>query len=147
MKKIILGVGGLVALLGLVLVASQVGWISIPFFSGRSESRSASPGKEEIGPIVKLSPLVINLKDESERAYLKTTIALELAKKSQVDEVTKSISLLTDIVILSLGEKRLEELKQAESKEHLKQELLSKMNRHFPPETIKRLYFDEFLYE
>ena len=146
-KKLILPIAILVVILGLVVAASQLGWLSIPGLSKGTKAEPSGSEKEETGPIVKLNPLVINLKDENGRSYLKTTIALELGKKNQLEEVKKRTSLLTDLVILTLGDKRLEELKQPESKESLKQELLSKMNQQFPSKMIKSVYFDEFLYE
>jgi flagellar protein FliL len=140
-----------VVLLGLVAGAGFMGWLPLPGLSPR-KAPEASPAesageKEEMGPVVKLKPLVINLRDESGRSYLKTTIVLELAKKNGVEEVNKMISSLTDIAILTLGDKRLDELKPPESKESLKQELLTKMNQQFPTKPIRRVYFDEFLYE
>ena len=146
-KKLVLPIIGVVVLLGLAAGAVMLGWLSIPGLSKATDSQPSPSENEEMGPILKISPLIINLKDENGRAYLKTTIVLEVGKKDQVEEVKKMMSLLTDLMILTLGDKRLEELKPPESKENLKQELLAKINHHFPPKTIKRVYFDEFLYE
>ena len=147
MKKLILPIVILVVILGLVVAASQLGWLSIPGLSKGTKAEPSGSEKEEMGPIVKLNPLIINLKDENGRSYLKTTIVLEVARKNQLEEVKKMLSLLTDMVIVTLSDKLLEELKQPESKENLKSELLSKMNQPFPAKMIKRVYFDEFLYE
>jgi len=146
-KKLLLPVIIVVVLAGGAFAAAQLGWISIPGLSKDKATDSPGHEKEEMGPIVKLSPLVINLKDENGKSYLKTTIVLEVGKKNQVEEVGKTVPLLTDLVIMTLGDKRLEELRPPESKENLKQELLAKMNQHLPSGTIKRVYFDEFLYE
>jgi flagellar FliL protein len=146
-KKLLLPVIGGVGLLGLVAVAGLLGWLPIPGFSPRPISGQPPAKQDKVGPTVKLSPLIINLKDESGRSYLKTTIVLELESKNAVEEVSKKMSLLTDLVILTLGDKRLEEVKPPGSKETLKQELLAKMNQHFPSKTIKRVLFDELLYE
>jgi flagellar FliL protein len=146
-NKLILPMVIVVIVLGLAGVALQMGWLAIPGLSIGSRAEISGYEKEETGPIVKLSPLIINLKDENGRSYLKTTIVLEVARKNQLEEVKKMLSLLTDMVIMTLSDKRLEELKQPESKENLKSELLSKMNQPFPSKMIKRVYFDEFLYE
>jgi len=146
-KKLILPIVIVVIVLGLAGAALQLGWLAIPGLSDGSKAESSGSEKEEMGPIVKLNPLIINLKEENGKSYLKTTIVLEVGKKNQLEEVKKMLSLLTDTVILTLSDKRLEELRQPESKENLKSELLSKMNQPFPLKMIKRVYFDEFLYE
>ncbi len=147
MNKLIFPIVIVVIVLGFAGAALQMGWLAIPGLSIGSKAEFSSSEKEGTGPIVKLNPLIINLKDENGRSYLKTTIVLEVARKNQLEEVKKMLSLLTDMVIVTLSEKRLEELKQPESKENLKSELLSKMNQPFPSKMIKRVYFDEFLYE
>lgn len=147
MKKLILPIVIMVIVLGLAGAALQMGWLVIPGLSDESKTGSHGFGKEEMGPTIKLNPLIINLKDENGKNYLKATIVLEVEKKNQLEEVKKMLSLLTDMIILTLSDKRLEELKQPESKENLKSELLSKMNQPFPSKMIKRVYFDEFLYE
>jgi flagellar protein FliL len=143
-KKWMIPMIGLLAAVGVAGAGIALGWFSFP---GLSKVTPARAEKETMGPIVKLSPLIINLKDESGRSYVKTTIALEVCAKDRFEEVTRRISQLTDLVILTLGDKRLADLKGLESKENLKQELLSKMNQQFSSKTIKSLYFDEFLYE
>ena len=73
-------------------------------------------------------------------------IVLEVEKK-EAEEIQSKMPLLMDAAILTLCDKRLEDLKQPEAKDHLKQELLTKMNQHLEPKRIKRIYFDEFLYQ
>jgi len=144
---LIFGMAGLILMGGSVGMALKLGWISIPGLSQAKKTESPRPDERGVGPIVKLSPLVVNLKEESGRHYLKTTIILEFREKDRVETVQSSMSLLTDIAILILSEKRVEELRNLEVKEHLKQELLEKMNQHLDPGKIKRIYFDEFLYQ
>lgn len=148
MKKLIVifGMGGLILLVGSV-AAWQLGLFSKPGSSSGAKPESSVTQQAEMGPTVKLSPMVINLKEETGRSYLKATIILEMEKKDGVEEVNKRISSLTDMVILTLSDKRMEDLKEPESKEKLKQEILSIMNQHLPPKTIRQIYFDEFLYQ
>lgn len=136
-------------IIGSLIAVSQLGWISIP---GLSYGKKMEPSKivaeeKEIGPTVKLSPMIINLKEEGGRNYLKVIIILEITKKDWLEEVKSKTTPLTDIAILTLSDKRMEELKASDSKEKLKQELLTKMNQYFQTQKIKRIYFDEFLYQ
>jgi len=147
LKKLSLPIVIVIVFVGLAGVALKLGWVVIPGLTREPGAEFRRIEKGGMGPIVKLNPLIINVKDEGGMSYLKTTIVLEVAKKNEVEAVTKRLPLLTDMVILTLGDKRLEELGQSGSKENLKQELLAKMNQSFPSNTIKQLYFDEFLYE
>jgi flagellar basal body-associated protein FliL len=54
---------------------------------------------------------------------------------------------LTDMMILTLGDKKLEELRKPENRNNLKKELLDKANQQFPSVKIKQIYFDEFLFQ
>jgi flagellar basal body-associated protein FliL len=147
LKKLTLPIVIVIIFVGLAGVALKLGWLVIPGLTREPGIEFHRIEKGGMGPIVKLNPLIINVKDEGGMSYLKTTIVLEVAKKNQIEEVTKRLPFLTDMVILTLGDKRLEELGQPGSKESLKQELLAKMNQSFPSNTIKQLFFDEFLYE
>jgi flagellar basal body-associated protein FliL len=147
----LLGLAAIVLLGGSAVVGSRLGWLPIPGLSaGPKPGPKAEPPpaveKQEMGQVVKLSSLVTNLKEENGRNYLKTTIVLEVEKK-EAEEIQSKMTLLTDAAILTLSDKRLEDLKQPEAKDHLKQELLTKMNQHLEPKRIKRIYFDEFLYQ
>jgi flagellar FliL protein len=149
MKKslMIYGLAGLVFLGGGVGGAGYLGYLPIPGLSQAKKGESAPTKAPEMGPTVKLSPLIINLKEEEGRNYLKATVVLEIGKKDWVEEIQARMSLLTDTVILILSDKRLEDLKDPESKEKLKQELLAKLNQHLQAQKVNRIYFDEFLYQ
>jgi flagellar FliL protein len=146
-KTLIFGMAGLVFLCGSVGAAWKLGWMTL---SGPSHGKKpGSPISEgsEIGPTVKLAPLTLNLKEASGRNYLKVTIVLEIGKKDWFEEIQSRMPTLTDMVIVTLCDKGLEDLRHPEAKEQLKQELLAKMNQHLGSNKIKRIYFDEFLFQ
>jgi flagellar FliL protein len=145
----IYGLVSLIFLGGGVGGAGYLGYLPIPGLSRGKKTESAQvPAKrEEMGPTVKLSPLIINLKEEEGRNYLKATVVLEIGKKEWAEGIQQRMSLLTDAVILILSDKRLEDLKDPESKEKLKQELLEKLNQHLQAQKVNRIFFDEFLYQ
>lgn len=146
-KTLIFGMAGLVFLCGSAGAAWQLGWIALPGSSHGKKPESPISERSEIGPIVKLASLTINLKEESGRNYLKVTIVLEIGKKDWVEEIQSRMSTLVDMVILTLCDKRLQDLRHPEAKEQLKQELLVRMNQHLNSNKIKRIYFDEFLFQ
>jgi len=149
-KILITLVVGFVLLGGGMGAALYLGWLSIPGFSLTKKntvlSASAS-ASAEIGPMVKMSPLIINLKEESGHHYIKASIVLEIGRKDWIEEVQSRVPLLTDLAILTLSDKRLEELKSSGAKENLKKELLMKVNQSLDSLKVKQIYFDEFLYQ
>jgi flagellar FliL protein len=147
-KKVILfGGGGLVLLGGMIGATGYLGYLPVPGHPKVEKSESHEVKLAEMGPTVKLSPLIINLKEESGRSYLKVTIVLEIGKKDWVEEVQSKMSPLIDTAIVTLSEKQLEDLRDPDSKERLKKELMLNMNGHLRPNGIKGIYFDEFLFQ
>ncbi len=148
-KKMILIVG----ILGTTLMAGGIGIAGfygfLPFFnrSTASVSEEGTPKKPEIGETIKLSPLIINLNEESGRHYLKTTIVLELDDKKWAEMIQQRMSLLTDMVILIISDKKLEEMRANDFKERLREELLVKFNDRLGHRGIRQIYFDEFLFQ
>jgi len=146
-KLLIFALAGLVFLGGAAFACLKLGVISMPGASHAAKKEVPPREKAEIGPTLKLPPLVINLKEESGRHYLKITAVLEISKKDGVEEVTKRMSSITDTVLLTLSDKQLQDLKQPESKDELKKELLTKINQQVERPQISQIYFDEFLYQ
>jgi len=145
-KILIIAASGFVFIGGVVGAAIYLGWISLPWLSSTKKTAviSAPP---RMGAMLKISPLVINLKEEGGRHYVKATIVLEIGQNEWVEEVKSRIPLLTDLAILTLSDKRLEDLKNSGAKENLKKELLGKINQALNSKKVNQIYFDEFLYQ
>jgi len=131
----------------MILVGEFLGFISaFGFFKG-GEAKDIPRNVQEVGPIIKMQPLTVNLKEESGRNYLRITVALEIGNKKFVDEVQSKMTQLTDLLITILCEKRLDDLKQPNFKEELKKEFLEKVTTHFPEGQIRQVLFEEFIYQ
>ena len=143
--KVLILSGMAIVLIGSLLAAGlYLGWISIPG-SSSAEKKEVGPPAAAIGPMLKINPLVINLREEGGRHYIKTSIVLEIRQPEWLEEVRSQVPLLTDLAILTLSDKRLKELRDAEAKENLKKELLSKINQALGSPKVTQIYFDEFL--
>ena len=94
-----------------------------------------------------MNPLVVNLNEPSGRHYLKTTVILEIGKKEWVEEVQKQIPSIMDVMIMTLGDKKLAELQTPQSKDEIRKELLAKAQKTPAGSMIKYIYFDEFLFQ
>ena len=143
-KILIFSVAGILVIGGLLAAVLYLGWISMPG-SSPAQKKEVAPPATAIGPMLKINPLVINLREEGARHYIKTTIILEIGHPEWLEEVRSKVPLLTDLAILTLSDKRLKELQDAEAKENLKKELLVKMNQALGSPKVAQIYFDEFL--
>ena len=97
-----------------------------------------------------LASYIVNLKDG--RRYLKTTIQLMLSEEMANAYLTTRIIEVKDIVLSELQDLSVEDVKQAESREALRQRLISAISQIFPskpewadPEPIKKVLFEEFV--
>jgi flagellar FliL protein len=143
--KILLFSVAAIVLIGSVVAAGlYLGWISFPG-SSSTKGKEVVPPAVAVGPMLKINPLVINLREEGGRHYIKTTIVLEIGQPEWLEEVRSKVPLLTDLAILTLSDKRLKELQNAEAKENLKKELLVKINQALGSPKVAQIYFDEFL--
>lgn len=110
-------------------------------------SGAAEPLEEP--QFMSLGTYIANLKDG--RRYLKSTITIMLSESSAVEYLTPRLSEVKDIVLTELQNLSTEDTKQPESKEALKNKIITKISELFPrkpdwddPEPIKKVLFEEF---
>ena len=97
-----------------------------------------------------LESFVVNLKDG--RRFLKTSIQLMLSEPGASAYLSLRLVEVKDIVLAELQELSVEDVKQSEAREALKQSLISAIGQLFPtkpdwedPEPIKKVLFEEFV--
>ena len=122
------------------------GYIS-PGIASEKKAEAGTAKASWLGPIIKMSPLVVNLNEPGGRHYLKTTIVLELGRMEWVQEVQHQIPCLTDMMIMTLGDKKLADMQNPQIKEDIRKELLAKAQSTPVGGMIKQIYFAEFLFQ
>ena len=97
-----------------------------------------------------LESFVVNLKDG--RRFLKTTIQLMLSEPAATAYLTVRLVEIKDIVLAELQELSVEDVKQSDTREALRQRLISAISQIFPsepewedPEPIRKVLFEEFV--
>ena len=97
-----------------------------------------------------LESFVVNLKDG--RRFLKTTIQLMLSEPAAAAYLTVRFVEIKDIVLSELHELSVEDVKQSDTREDLRQRLISAISQIFPsepewedPEPIRKVLFEEFV--
>jgi flagellar FliL protein len=137
---------------GLLWLAAWVGVVSLSSGDiypamGNERKTGAEKVASKLGPVIKMNPLVVNLNEPGGRHYLKTTIVLELGKVEWVAEVQQQIPCITDMMIMTLGDKKLADMQNPQIKEEIRKELLAKSHRTAVGGMIRQIYFDEFLFQ
>jgi len=150
-KKLIIIIVAVVLLLVIAIVA-------VLLLTGGEEEEAeeeivevTEEGEPLAAPIfLPLDSYIVNLKDG--RRYLKTTIQLMLSEEMANAYLTARIVEIKDIVLSELQDLSVEDIKQAESREALRQRLISAISQIFPskpewvdPEPIKKVLFEEFV--
>ena len=150
-KKLIIIIVAVVLLLVIAIVAFL-------FLAGGEEEAEeeeiievTSEAEPLAAPIfLPLDSYIVNLKDG--RRYLKTTIQLMLSEEMANAYLTSRLVEIKDIVLTELQNLSVEEVKQADSREGLRQRLISAISQVFPskpawedPEPIKKVLFEEFV--
>jgi len=112
----------------------------------KGKAEESKPGADnEMGPIYKMAPFIVNLADADGRRYLKTTIELEMADDNVRAEVDKRLPMLRDAMLILLSGKTFEEINDTQGKMTLRQEMESKFDSLISTGAIKRVYFTEFV--
>ena len=110
------------------------------------QEETPPPGKlPKFGQIFDLDPFIVNLADQKEVHYLKAKISLELKGKKITDEMNKRLPQIRDIIIELLSSKTYEELATLHGKEHLKNEIMIRLNSILKTGSVEHVYFTEFV--
>jgi flagellar protein FliL len=146
---------GMLIISGAIMGALLLGWVQISspalegsgIKGGHGKAAKSQEKPPEMGPTMKLSSLVINLNEPAGFHFVKAAIVLELGRADYLEELKERTAPLTDTIILTLGDQHLADLMNPDYREGLKKSLLGKLNHRLQAQKIKKLYFDEFIYQ
>ncbi|WP_428738415.1 flagellar basal body-associated protein FliL [Sulfurimonas sp.] len=110
-------------------------------YDGDEDLRSLN----EIGILYPLDTFTVNLKSDSGRRFLKTTISLELEGEELSLELDAKAPVLRDRIIRILTSKTLEEVSSKKGKNKLSQQIMDTLNSMISDGRIKGIYFTEFV--
>lgn len=114
-----------------------------------AEGEAAAEGKEgeaAAEPAVHLlDNLVLNPAGSGGSRFLLMSVAIEASSAATVDVFKTRDAELRDIVLTALGPKTVEELTDVTNREQFKTEIQSALIEKFGKNTVKRLYFPQFV--
>lgn len=99
----------------------------------------------QIGTLYPLDAFTVNLKSDSGRRYLKTTISLELNGKELSLELDSKIPVIRDRIIRILTSKTLEEISSKKGKQKISEQIMDTLNSMITDGSIQGIYFTEFV--
>lgn len=97
------------------------------------------------GPLVELDEFIVNLMDEQETRYLKAALTLELSNQAVVEEVGLRKAQVRDAVLLLIGSKTFDELRDLQGKLQLRAELARRINEFLGSGKVAKIYFTDFV--
>ncbi len=127
----------------------------LPFGGGKSRhaeataavDESAHGGKSEKGPapILPLETFIANLADEGGSRYLKATFQIEFLGATVPPDVNGHLPQIRDLLLTLLSSKTFDEVRTAEGKQQLREEIIARVNQVLDRDIVKAVYFTEFI--
>jgi flagellar FliL protein len=97
------------------------------------------------GPMVKLENFVIQLKAVDSERYVRVAFDLEVSSEPDKDVIQARLSQIRDAIISYFSDRTLEELRGSEGMDHIKQQLLKRLETIVPGHRIKGIYITDFI--
>jgi flagellar FliL protein len=130
--------------LTMFVVAPAMRGDPLPWQKGEEEAEVAE-GPRELGPLLPMEEILVNIADTKGRRYFKTSLTLEMDGKALEKDAPARLPLLRGRVIDLLANKTMEELTQPTARESLRTEILETLNAEVSGGEFRDLFFTEFL--
>ena len=115
-----------------------------PAEAAPAPAHAEASSSEVTGPVVGLDPFVVNLDEPGQARYLKVTLQLEVAPKTE-EALAKSKELIRDAVLSYFSGLHVKDTLGAEAKDKIRTDLLAKITKLIGPDKVRRLFFQDFM--
>jgi len=120
--------------------------LTAPAAEAATHEKEPAPLTSEItGPVTEMAPFVVNLDEPGTARYLKCTIQFELVNHESVEAFEKSKQVIRDAILSHLSGMHLKDTLGAEGKEHIRKDLVEKIEKVVGPNKVRRMFFQEFV--
>ena len=118
-----------------------------PFFWQKpaEEGEEEKPEKHELGALLPMNEILVNVADTKGRRFFKTSLTLEMDGKDLETEAPIRMPILRGRVIDVLAGKTMEDLVRPGARDSLRTELLESLNAEVTGGQFLDLFFTEFL--
>lgn len=137
---LLVGVGAGAYFLGAGSAAKQSAVETSP-----TPAKSAETGIAPVGPMLSLDDFIVNILDAEGTRYLKVSMTLELLTPEGMLEIEERKAQVRDTILLYLGSKTFDEIRDLQGKLQLRADLIGKLNALLTKGKIKTIYFTDFV--
>src|SRR5262245_20941369 len=103
------------------------------------------PTSEVTGPISVFDPFVVNLDEPGTSRYLKCNIQMELVNPDAEPAIEKSKQVIRDVILSHLSGLHVKDTLGADAKDHIRTDLIAKVEKVIGPNKVRRMFFQEFV--
>ncbi|OAG28660.1 flagellar basal body-associated FliL family protein [Thermodesulfatator autotrophicus] len=139
----------LIIIVGVVLLLGGAGGAYFFLFAKSSpppeEAEQEQPPEPEVGPFLQPDPFVVNLADPTGQRYLRAKITIEFRDDKAYQLANERLPQINDAIIMVLSSKTVEEVLSPEGKLELRLELIRKLNELLGPNSVRNIYFTQFV--
>ena len=137
-------------LLLLLIMGGGAGAYFLGIFSSETASETGLPGKpikkeQKLGPLVTMEDFVVNIMHKDSTRFLKVGITMEVDGKESKEAISNRMPQITDAVLLHVGNKRFDEIKDLQGKMQLKADLLARIRQLSGKGEVVNLFFTDFV--
>jgi len=138
-----------VPVLVLLIFGAAAGAYFMGVFSGDSSSTAEAAAKTEekknLGPLVEMEDFVVNIMHDDSARFLKVGITLEVAGEESKSAIKRRMPQIADAVLLLVGNKTFDDVKDLQGKMQLKADLLDRIQELSGKGTVRNIYFTDFV--
>lgn len=116
---------------------------SVP--STENTSLEESDAQADIGPMIDVRELIVNIISDDNSHYLRTSMSIELSSKDAYEEMNSRMPQIRDAILMLTSSKTFEELYDVHGKKQLKAELLIEVNELLTRGEAVAIYFTDFV--
>jgi flagellar protein FliL len=98
-----------------------------------------------VGPMIDIEPFIVNILDPNGTRYLKAAITLEVQNDKKGEAVKQRMPQVRDAILLLMGNKTFNELSDLQGKLQLRSELLDRLNEILGKNSVRKIYFTDFV--
>jgi flagellar basal body-associated protein FliL len=133
--------------LQVAVAIALVHWVGRPWLAGEPWfwERAATTDSVELGPLVAMDEILVNVAETGGRRFFRTALALEMTDPSAEVRAVERMPVLRGKVIDLLSRKRMEELVTPSARDDLRVELMHALNAEVGSGNLRDVHFTEFL--
>jgi len=137
----------------LLILLIAGGGVAVYFLGGFSGSKSPETELSEnntsqiapLGPLLKLEDFVVNIMHKDATRFLKMGITLEAKNIESSERIKNRMTQITDAVLLLVGNKQFDQIKDLQGKLQLKADLLIHINSLIGKDEVNDIFFTDFV--